>query len=93
MGLFDNYELKNKIRKLKKAKEDLTDDASAIRAYNGHVDSIISDFISFVRSGNAAVVNKLADYKEPYQYNDNNLTNAGNYIQKEINYQSQSLPE
>lgn len=91
MGLFDEVAIKNKISKLKKAKSDLNDDSSAISSYNKYINSIISDFRSFVKSGNGAVVNQLGGYMEPYQYNDGNLTNASNFIQSEINYHNKSL--
>lgn len=91
MGLFDEAAIKRKINKLKKAKTDLSDDSSAITSYNKYIDLIISDFRSFVKSGNTAVVNQLSGYKEPYQYNDGNLTSASNLIQSEINYHSKSL--
>ena len=53
MGLFDEAAIKSKIKKLKKAKTDLSDDSSAITSYK-YIDSIISDFRSFVKSGNTA---------------------------------------
>lgn len=93
MGLFDEYAIKNKINKLKKAKSDLNDDSFAISSYNKYIDSIISDFCAFVKNGNGTVANQLNGYKEPYQYSDGNLINASNYIQSEIKYQNKTLSE
>ncbi len=85
MGFFDSMALSVKISKLKKYKSDLGDDYNAIQRYNGQIDSIISDYQSFIRTGSSGVTNKLYEYKEPYQYNDNSLTSASSYIQREIN--------
>lgn len=85
MGIFDNLAINNKIRKLTNYRSDLCDDTSAIQSYNGKIDAIIGDFQSFIKSGSSAVTSKLYDYKEPYQYNDSNLTTARDYIQYEIN--------
>lgn len=91
MSVLKKATIKNRIRKLNSAKSDLTDDGTAIRNYNSNIDSIISDFQSFVKSGNSAVVSRLGNYREPYQYNDGNLTAASNYIQSEINSLNRSL--
>lgn len=91
MGLFDGTE--RKINKLKGYKEDLGDDYSSIQRYNKHVDSIISDFQSFIKSGYSGVTGKLEDFKEPYQSNDSTLQTACSYIQNEINRLQRSLSE
>lgn len=93
MGLFDEIAIKNSIRKLNNAKDDLNNDYSPIRQYNDHIDSVISDFQSFVGNrGVAAVIEvKLGACKEAYQYNDGYLTTASNYIQNEINHLKSKL--
>lgn len=86
MGFFENISINNKISKLKRYKNDLNDDYSAVSTYNDLIDAIISDYQDFVKTGYSGVTNKLENYKEPYQYNDSKLTNATSYIQREINY-------
>lgn len=93
MGLFDSIGIQNKIWKLSNYKSDLGDDYSAIQRYNGCIDAIISDFQSFIRSGSSDVTSKLYDFKEPYQYNDSNLTTARSYIQYEINNLNRQLSD
>lgn len=91
MGIIDSISINNRIRKLSNFKSDLCDDYSAIQYYNSKIDSIIGDFQSFVKTDYSAVTSKLYDYKEPYQYNDSNLTTARSYIQYEINSLNRQL--
>lgn len=93
MGILDTISTKNDIRKLSNYKSDLSNDYSAIQRYNGYVDAIISDIQSFLRNGSSDIVSKLYDFKEPYQYNDGNLSTACNYIQYEINRLKQKLSD
>lgn len=93
MGILDTISTKNDIRKLSNYKSDLSNDYSAIQRYNGHVEAIISDIQSFLRNGYSDIVSKLYDFKEPYQYNDGNLSTACNYIQYEINRLNQKLSD
>lgn len=86
MSSFSRYQIQRNINKLARIRTDLTDDGGSIRTYNAGIDSIISDFQSFVRSGNGTVVFKLKNYKEPYQDNDSHNINAKYYVQREINY-------
>lgn len=85
MAILDKLTLNNRIRRLNNCKSDLCDDHNAIQYYNKKIDATIEDFQSFVRTGNAEVVNRLANYREPYQDSDGSLVNARNYIQYEIN--------
>lgn len=93
MAFFDDYKIRNQIWKLGNYRDDLCNDGSAITNYNRKIDEIISDFQSFVKKDNSAVVGKLGDYKEPYQGNDSNLCNARTYIQREINRLNNKLSE
>ena len=74
-----------KIAKLRSYKNDLDNDSLSIRIYNEKIDSAISNYQKFIRTGNAVVVDRLDDYREPQQGNDSNLSNARTYIQREIN--------
>lgn len=91
MNVFEEYSIKSKINRLARARNDLRDDADSINDINNKINNIIWDVQSFIQTGSGNITSKLDMLKEPYQYNDGNLTTAVNYIQREINYQDQLL--
>lgn len=89
--MFEKTKIKARIHNLTNRKIDLTDDPGSINDINKKIGNVIDDVEAFFVYGSRPMTTKLEAYKEPYQYNDNNLQNAGYYIQKEIDYLNRSL--
>ncbi len=88
------WKVKDTVRKLKKLKEDLNNDESAVNKTNKEIGDLTDDLNRFIGASAAAQINaKLEALREPSQGNDSDLANARHYIDKEISYLNKGLDD
>lgn len=94
MGIINDLAIKNRISRLNRAKNDLSNDEDSIRKINTKLNEVMSDVRFFIgNTDSSRIVSKLENLKEPYQSNDSDIYNAKSFIQYEINYLKRQIEE
>lgn len=88
-------EAKSKRDKLQGYSSDITNDTYSINAINKKIEYVYEDFEKIIMDSTLrkSVSDKLNALKEPYQTNDNNLSNACSMISRERTHLKQIMDD